>query len=475
MSELSENLDEWPTDHLELLGVEKGADKKTLKRAYTRLIRRFKPDHFPDQFRRIREAYDEILEDLERETFFAQFNESPDEEEGDGLNDDELKQAEEVSDESIELWRLAVSGKMEEAINGFKKLFNEDPQAEVALKLYWLLKLSKKGAKELIDCLTASLEKDFDYRTANLLFSEMDKQPELLLNDDFLTLIKNISSDNTQSILPFVTKRWDVAFERKNFVLMVEDVEYLRKVLTLASEEDWTVLLLTLHKYISFADGAEIETALKKYHQEVESVAVSAGGYLDQELDQYEFLRAIRKIVRKGQADHIPAEWKEILAIYWTGNEKKYRHKLLKEMVEWCIDPIRALATFDALSYDCRSLFFAQIKRIVYSFSITQGPYIFINDEEKTKLSCSEYLRNRENLRYPLEKENLLHFCLNEDVPPDTLCDYILEKRISDYRWVLEISEDIHQAVYMAYKSMMSFDEFDTEEEQEDDLEELEA
>src|SRR5262245_66347645 len=60
--ELPENLRDWPDDPFDVLGVRRGDDDAELKRAYTRLIRRFKPEHFPEQFRRIREAYETALE-----------------------------------------------------------------------------------------------------------------------------------------------------------------------------------------------------------------------------------------------------------------------------------------------------------------------------------------------------------------------------------------------------------------------------
>jgi hypothetical protein len=41
----------WPGDPFELLGVARGAVEIEIKRAYTRLIRRFKPEHHPEEFR----------------------------------------------------------------------------------------------------------------------------------------------------------------------------------------------------------------------------------------------------------------------------------------------------------------------------------------------------------------------------------------------------------------------------------------
>jgi curved DNA-binding protein CbpA len=59
--ELPEDPRAWPDDAFDILGVRPGDDDAVVKRAYTRLIRRFKPEHFPEQFRRVREAYEDCL------------------------------------------------------------------------------------------------------------------------------------------------------------------------------------------------------------------------------------------------------------------------------------------------------------------------------------------------------------------------------------------------------------------------------
>lgn len=58
---LPEDPEDWPSDPAELLGVPRTADEATVKRAYLKLVRRFKPDAFPLQFQRIRQAYEILL------------------------------------------------------------------------------------------------------------------------------------------------------------------------------------------------------------------------------------------------------------------------------------------------------------------------------------------------------------------------------------------------------------------------------
>lgn len=58
-SHLPQDFRHWPTDPHELLGVSASADTKSLRRAYTALIRQFKPEQHPEQFQKIRAAYEQ--------------------------------------------------------------------------------------------------------------------------------------------------------------------------------------------------------------------------------------------------------------------------------------------------------------------------------------------------------------------------------------------------------------------------------
>ena len=59
-SHLPDDPAEWPSDPYRLLGVDRSVDRPGLRRAYARLIRTYRPEHCPDQFRRIRAAYERL-------------------------------------------------------------------------------------------------------------------------------------------------------------------------------------------------------------------------------------------------------------------------------------------------------------------------------------------------------------------------------------------------------------------------------
>lgn len=47
-------------DYHEVLGVPQDADQKTIKRAYFKLVRQYSPEKDPEQFQKIREAYENL-------------------------------------------------------------------------------------------------------------------------------------------------------------------------------------------------------------------------------------------------------------------------------------------------------------------------------------------------------------------------------------------------------------------------------
>lgn len=58
------NWDLLPHQAAEFFGVDRDCDARTLKRAYNRLIRKYKPEKFPVEFQKIRAAYESLSSDL---------------------------------------------------------------------------------------------------------------------------------------------------------------------------------------------------------------------------------------------------------------------------------------------------------------------------------------------------------------------------------------------------------------------------
>ena len=142
-SSLPDDPSRWPDDPYELLDVPRDVGPHDLRRAYTRLIRTYKPEKFPEQFRRIRAAYESALrlaEFLSANAAYGLAGEAP-------LSRERQDDASEVlppprpfdpADDAHALWELAAAGHTSRAYAGLVDLARRRPdEPDLPLRLYW--------------------------------------------------------------------------------------------------------------------------------------------------------------------------------------------------------------------------------------------------------------------------------------------------------------------------------------------------
>lgn len=142
---LPNNLAEWPENPYELLGVGQDVDRRNLRRAYVRLIRVFKPEHFPDQFRRIRDAYESIDGFLQYREQYG-IGEPAGNEPTAMPRNNRLEPIEEsaavhtLGDDCDAAWQLAKTGDWAGAYRRLCEIERRRPgNADICIRLYWLL------------------------------------------------------------------------------------------------------------------------------------------------------------------------------------------------------------------------------------------------------------------------------------------------------------------------------------------------
>ncbi len=139
-SELPDDPRDWPKNPFELLGVEPGADETAIRKAYTKLIRRFKPEHHPIQFALVRDAYEAC-----KQRMFWFFPSVPElRSEATAVERaDRPKVAEPEPAERF--WKQAIEGRLAAAYEGLQALAaGESVATDIALRLYWLLAIDPK-------------------------------------------------------------------------------------------------------------------------------------------------------------------------------------------------------------------------------------------------------------------------------------------------------------------------------------------
>ena len=452
---LDSNYKNWPEDPFELLNVDENSDKKSIRRAYNRLIKKFKPDHNPEEFHLIRTAYEAALNHIE---FSIYFSEPLDEEvEIDDIQsspDFSVKVVKETKGDDIS-WQKACAGSFEEGFNGLRVFAESTYEPEAVLRLYWLKKIKKDLADiDTLSILCGSYEKFQNYKISTLIFKEMEKNISWTLSLKCIVFIENVSKNSPENIRLVLEKRWQLAYENQALEIISSDLERLRPNFTL-KEEEWGVILLSAHNFLSFWVDDEAEEALKKYHSEVNKLPVNVGGYLDTALDSYDLLREVRRIIRNDQNGFIDNKWKKIISAYWAGSEKTLKSLLDEKLLSWVKDPDSTLLLFDGMNTKAKPIIIAQVKKIVNSYAYSINPDIYQIDESKIDARIKKFLENKKNLGYFSERKNILHFCIYQDVPPDLLVSYVMKNELENLYWIQAVNKDIHSCVYLIYKALM--------------------
>ncbi len=172
------NWDLLPDKPVDFFQLEEEYDRKQLKRSYNRLIKRFKPERHPEEFQKIRAAYERLEQFLRYGEYYRseanQAWEAVTENDTDVVSNPEISSHpnKETSSESLG------NGAAEAAVNPFDQAESSSPFAKLATKLdgeevdadELYSELSIKENKEATDYYLLALVSDFATETKHLAF-----------------------------------------------------------------------------------------------------------------------------------------------------------------------------------------------------------------------------------------------------------------------------------------------------------------
>lgn len=262
-SHLPDDLRQWPDDPYAVLGIGPGTGFRQFRKAYASLIRIYKPEQYPAEFRRIRDAYESLkdwirwqeeesggppahTDDSFGETGGFQFTAASHE-----AFDSEAGRS--FESELDALWDMARLGDLAEAYRKLAEVDRRSPgQEEVCLRGYWMLTLwpSLDPGRQSAEWLVAGLRRNgLGGRLLELYGAELENNPQEAAGDRAAGLLE--SAAPAARLVELAALRWKGVPIPQRFSLIAADLRRLEH----RTEEDegaWASLLFAALDHLAW-------------------------------------------------------------------------------------------------------------------------------------------------------------------------------------------------------------------------------
>ncbi len=446
---LPEDFSRWPGNPFALLGVRPGASERDLRRAYARLIRVFKPEQYPEQFRRIREAYEEARR-------YASFFGTPEEtadppapvpesppprpmpaplESGDpeapaADRPSPLPRPRSLEEELDEAWDQAADGDEARAYARLLDLHDRHPERpDICLRLHALLGVAPEldSRRTACDFLARGLRQAGGGACHELYRREIEDNPAEALTGRFAELLQATTRPGLLST--FVQWRWSAAGRLKRFEAIGEDLPGLRARLAAEDEELWLRLLASAADQLAWAPAPTISVGLAECLHEAsrhEHLQLRCPDVFDR-LEHLERIAAgWQALVNKG---NVPADLLELLSRFWTRPFAEVRRSAITLLTAVAAAPDAWLAHLDRLNEGSPQLL-SLFGDVLTSYEETLDPHTDDRDPEDLAVLARHFLEEHGGRRYPALRPRLLAFCLREWIGPDAVARVALSRTV---------------------------------------------
>ena len=219
MTELPDDMADWPSDIFKLFGLPRSTDPKSLRRVYFRLIKTFRPDSHPAEFQRIHKAYqsaqsflktrsnrqaDSAPSRIDLESDSAPSNVTATESTGQNASKNppssNPSRASPDTDQAIQrFWELASKGLWEESAVVANNIQPPEDRTRAESAQYFLQRastdrqLSDQSEKRINLLLQQIVQPDFYHNAFSSLANEFENRTELALLD----VVRNFIADRS--------------------------------------------------------------------------------------------------------------------------------------------------------------------------------------------------------------------------------------------------------------------------------------
>jgi hypothetical protein len=442
---LPDDLGRWPENPYDLLGVSSDVDPRELRRAYTRLIRHYKPEQFPEHFQRIRSAYEMILR-------YAQFfgatqrtEERPPAEQPEGEVADRAEGLpmprpilRTLAQDMADAWELVCRGEEASAYRRLLELHERHPQSdEVFTRLYWLLALTpevdpgRSPCEWLVRGLKAT---QMNGPLRELYRREIVRDPEEAISGRCTGLLESLA--RPALLIDLVDWRWQAASRYKNLGGIVTDhLQALRERFERDDEESWVRLTLMAMHYLAWTPNHGLLEDCHRLIHEHEHVHTR----LAEEFDRAEYLMELstawRMLLRDEEA---PKPIIDLIPLSWTRSFGEYRPQVTEFLAAMARDPRSALRQLDRVRQVAPPVL-AQFGNILMMYHQSLNTVEELNrSTERVAEQIERFLYRMFTPHYGQFRHAALDFCTGESVPVEALAEIAGRDRVF---W---ISNELH-------------------------------
>jgi hypothetical protein len=423
--------------------VARGVSERDLKRAYLALIRRYKPEHAPEEFRRIREAYESIRD---RGTGFGPAGWFVPPPAGVVLTEwDELPPAAASPGPAPEaLWDLACTGDLGHAYAQLRALADGPaPAAGLFARLYWLQVVlpALEPGRPALDWLVRGVLHDASaWSLRELLRREVYSQPSLAMSESWLRLMAGgVRSD---LLVEAAGLRWRAATALKRWDVIGDDIGRLRAMSRVPDDRAWLPCLIAAASRLAWCDRPwpdrtrplldEIK-ALDYLHDEFSAELLE----LDHALES---ARAWNKM--KASVNACPRALHALMPVSWQGIPAVV-HPLVRAYAEdLARRPFQALAFCDDIRAKVPAVF-GHLTTLLHELLQTLAHPEDARAPEELSRLVVRFLAPGVWREHAAFRTRLLAFCLKYAVPPDAVASSIASRPDFAYRDGTHLSQVI--------------------------------
>lgn len=416
---------DWPTDPFALLGVPRSVGEADLKRAYTRLIRKYKPEHAPDEFRRVRAAYEAAIEmgrwfrdaPPVRDTF-AGFPAAPPE--APAPDRPAPRPHEPVIDPPVQgstadpvdaAWADAAAGAWDAAYAALVPLADAQPnRADLPLRLYWLLALrpTLDITRTRHDWLALALTRGrLQGPAVELYRRELDCDIQAALYGPYTRLLEAPGVPG-RTLLALAGLRLEIAAADGRWAKIELDLAQLAARAADLGDEPWLAHLATVAGHTAFNSPSLAERCARLLAglKHLELRHAWAFDRIDEQREMVEVWR---------EATSVPDPIHAAVAAAWAGGDG--RAELTAASAWVAADPPRALVRCDQVTREGVVI----LNSFLRLLDTRRAAPLPVYPPDLVRGLVRAQLAGQTWLDYGLSRGELLRFLLAERIDPDEL------------------------------------------------------